>query len=214
MTLITGGFKRRAAVFLAAFALVMQLLAPAASYADERAVKLPGLKKMKSGDISSFANWSTLLKRFEAPLHSSAPVSSGVAAWREAIQHMKGLPPREQVKKVNDFLNKAPYMDDLERYGLNGYWQATPERFFNEGGDCKDYALAKYASLRALGFSPDQLRIAVVVDKAKNIPHAILIVNGTDVLDNQSQNIESAADMYRYQPIFLINSKRWWSTLG
>lgn len=204
-------------VFVIGFALMMQIMTPAIAYADSgnsSPLELPGSKESRSGDISSFSKWSALLKRFEAPLRSTAPASSGVAAWRTDIQRLKSLPPHEQVKKVNDLLNKAPYVDDLVHYGPDGYWEATPERFFREGGDCKDYALAKYASLRVLGFSPEQLHIAVVMDKIKNIPHAILIVNGAYVLDNQVRNIESVANVRRYQPIFWINGRRWWTSLG
>jgi len=171
----------------------------------------------RSDNISALSHWSALLRRFEAPLHSTTPISSGIAAWREKIQDLKKLSPHEQIESVNDFMNKVPYVDDQKRYGADGYWGATPERFFSGGGDCKDYALVKYASLRALGFSPEQLRITVVMDMTKNILHAILIVKESGdayVLDNQARNIESIADVHRYQPIFAVNSRSWWKYAG
>ena len=67
--------------------------------------------------------------------------------------------------------------------------------------------------MRALGYSADQLRIAIVQDKIKNIPHAILIVytdEGPFILDNQNKQVESAAAVTRYQPIFSLNSTSWW----
>jgi predicted transglutaminase-like cysteine proteinase len=92
------------------------------------------------------------------------------------------------------------------------YW-ATPIEFLTRGGDCEDYAIAKYASLRALGFSADQLRVAIVQDKIKNVPHAILIIYsdaGNFVLDNQNKQVEPIEAVNRYQPIFSINSTSWW----
>jgi predicted transglutaminase-like cysteine proteinase len=173
--------------------------------------------EIRSDDISLLSHWSALLKRFDAPLHSTAPVSARIAAWRAEIQGLKGLSPHEQVERINDFMNKVPYVDDQQRYGPAGYWDATPERFFSDGGDCKDYALVKYTSLRALGFSPEQLRIAVVMDTTRNILHAILIVKESNisyVLDNQARNIEPLADVHRYQPIFAVNSTSWWKYSG
>ena len=175
--------------------------------------ELFGTQETRSDDVSAFKKWMVMIDRFEAPLHSTTPVSSEVAAWREEIQSLKGLPAHEQVERVNNFLNKVVYVDDRSQYGENGYWAATPERFFSGGGDCKDYAIAKYASLRALGFSTDQLRVAVVQDKIKDIAHAILIIyssEGNFVLDNQNKRVEPITAVNRYQPIFSINSTSWW----
>ena len=192
----------------------MQVTAPGPAHAAALApADLLGKHEIRSDDVSSLSHWSALLKRFEAPMHATTPVSPGIAAWRAEIQHLKGLPPHEQLRRVNDFMNKAPYVDDQTRYGPDGYWNATPERFFSSGGDCKDYALLKYVSLRALGFSPDQLRIAVVMDITKNVLHAILIVKGPKdayVLDNQARNIEPVSHVDHYQPIFSVNGISWW----
>ncbi len=175
--------------------------------------ELFGTNEAPSNDITAFGKWLVMHDRFEAPLHSTGPASSGIAAWRSEIKSLKGLAPHVQVKKVNDFLNKVAYVDDLSHYGLNGYWAATPERFFSSGGDCKDYAIAKYVSLRALGFSADQLRVAIVQDKIKNVVHAILIIysdEGNFVLDNQDKQVKPITAVNRYQPLFSINSTRWW----
>ncbi len=129
------------------------------------------------------------------------------------IASLKGLPRNEQIEQVNDFLNQVDYVDDRSAYGENGYWGASPDRFFSGGGDCKDYAIAKYASLRALGFTDMDLRIAVVQDKVKDIAHAILIFYSGDegyVLDNQNKKIEPIEAVNRYQPYFSINETSWW----
>lgn len=115
----------------------MQIAVPVIAYADGpspghahhddyASLDVLGRHEGRSGDISSLSHWSALLKRFEAPLHSTAPVSSGIAAWRAEIQSLKGLSPHEQIERVNDFMNKVPYIDDYKRYGQTGYWAATP----------------------------------------------------------------------------------------
>jgi predicted transglutaminase-like cysteine proteinase len=202
--------------FAVGITFVIQTTAPTIAHADDHGASYPellGVHEVRSDDLSSFGKWSVLFKRFEEPLRSINPASAGIAEWRAEIQSLRGLPRHEQVERINDFLNKIIYVDDRKQYGENGYWGATPERFLSGGGDCKDYALMKYASLQALGFSPDQMRVAVVRDKIENIPHAILIVNedsNSYILDNQNKNIEFISDVHRYQPIFSINSRSWW----
>jgi len=199
--------KGRLWVFVIGFALSMQVMAPAIGHAEQG-------QPDKEIDNPDLGHWGVLLSRFENPLYSSGPVSTGVAAWKAALKHLKGLPAHQQIKAVNDLLNAVPYVDDQIRFGYAGYWAATPERFFSEGGDCKDYALAKYASLRALGFPPEKLRITFVFDKVHNVPHAILIVNNTYVLDNQSRDLETITHINRYQPLFSFNSDGWRKEVG
>src|SRR5262245_47893365 len=104
--------KERLKAFVIGLALLMQVMAPAIGYAAE-----------KQGS-PSLGPWAALFRHFEDPLHTSAPVSVGVTAWKAALQHLKKLPADEQMKKVNDLLNAVPYVDDLARYGSNGYWDA------------------------------------------------------------------------------------------
>lgn len=175
--------------------------------------ELFGTHETRSNDIAPFKKWSALINLFEGKLNSSAPDSEGVMQWRAEISRLKGLSRRKQIEGVNNFLNQIPYVDDRQEYGEAGYWHATPERFLDSGGDCKDYALAKYASLHALGFPVDELRVAIVQDKIKNLAHAILIVysdDGSFVLDNQDKRVENIDTVNRYQPIFSINSTSWW----
>ena len=116
------------------------------------------------------------------------------------------------VERVNDMANKVRYVSDSKNWGKSDYW-ATPVEFFTRGGDCEDFAITKYTSLRALGVPDDRMRIAIVKDTQKNIPHAILIVygdNNTYVLDNQIKTVRSTESIAHYKPIFSINRSAWW----
>ncbi|MBI3440994.1 MAG: transglutaminase-like cysteine peptidase [Proteobacteria bacterium] len=190
-------------------------LAAASSSSVFRDIKYPALfgsREIKSDDISPFKKWTSVMKRFEEQMKTVSATSPRVMMWKAEIQRLKYKSPREQVEGVNAFLNRVPYIEDLENYGVTDYW-ATPIEFLTRGGDCEDFAIAKYASLRALGFSDQQLRIAIVQDQVKNIPHAILVVysdNGNFVLDNQNKRVELITRVTRYKPIFSINSTSWW----
>ena len=186
----------------------------AAATSASSAIRYPelfGTQETKSNDISAFKKWTDVMQRFEDQLRTRA-LSPRVMAWKATLQALKGKSPREQIKGVNDFFNQVTYIEDIDNYGKTDYW-ATPIEFLSRGGDCEDFAIAKYASLRALGFSTDQLRIAIVQDQIRNIPHALLIVYsdaGNFVLDNQDKKVENIASVDRYKPIFSINSASWW----
>jgi predicted transglutaminase-like cysteine proteinase len=187
---------------------------PAASQPAQKKLdrpKLFGSMEIRSNDISSFTKWTTVMARFEQQMKSSGG-DAQMQAWKAQLQSLSGASARDKVAAVNSYINQISYIEDSKNYGQSDYW-ATPVEFFRKGGDCEDFAIAKYASLRALGFSTEQLRIAIVQDKIKNIAHAILIVyteDGTYILDNQDKRLRHAAEVTRYQPVFSINSTNWW----
>lgn len=174
--------------------------------------ELFGTREIRSDDISAFRKWTEMIERFEDQMKTQAVSSPRVMMWKAQIQELRDKSRQEQIEGINDFLNKVTYIEDIDNYNKSDYW-ATPGEFLSRGGDCEDFAIAKYASLRALGFSTDQLRIAIVQDTFKNVAHAILIVysdSGDFVLDNQDRRVETVASVKRYQPIFSINSTSWW----
>ncbi len=187
---------------------------PALSQPVQKAIdkpKLFGSSEIRSKDISSFTKWTTVMARFEQQM-KTAGGDTQMVAWKSHLQSLSNASAREKVAAVNNYINQISYIEDIKNYGKSDHW-ATPVEFFRKGGDCEDFAIAKYASLRALGFSTDQLRIAIVQDKIKNIAHAILIVyseEGTYVLDNQDKRLRYAAEVNRYQPVFSINATNWW----
>jgi len=131
---------------------------------------------------------------------------------RQKLTGLQGLPLDQMASKVNTMMNAKRYITDNRNYGKNDYW-ATPVEFMQRGGDCEDFAIAKYTALRALGVPENRLRIAIVQDLQKNIPHAILIVytdGGPMILDNQIKTAISATRVSHYKPIFSINQDAWW----
>jgi predicted transglutaminase-like cysteine proteinase len=109
-------------------------------------------------------------------------------------------------------MNRARYTLDINNYGESDYW-ATPVQFFKMDGDCEDYAISKYLSLRALGFEAEQLRVVILDDLNLRVAHAILVVtyNGTQyVLDNQIAQAVPASVIHHYKPIYSLNESNWW----
>jgi predicted transglutaminase-like cysteine proteinase len=125
---------------------------------------------------------------------------------------LDGQTPRAQIEAVNAVMNRARYITDQVNWGMSDYW-ATPAEFFWKDGDCEDFAIAKFMSLRALGFPNDTLRIVVVQDLNLKTPHAVLAVHleqGWLLLDNQVSQVVELRRVHHYQPIFSLNETSWW----
>ena len=173
--------------------------------------KLFGSVEKESTSLKAFTKWTEMFTRFDAALNNPYGQQS-MNKFRAQLEELKGLPLNKMAARVNDMVNKVRYVTDSRNYGKTDYW-ATPVEFFEKGGDCEDYAITKYTALRALGVPENRLRIAIVQDLQKNIPHAILIVytdNGAVVLDNQIKTVTNADRINHYKPIFSINRTAWW----
>ncbi|GJL85806.1 MAG: hypothetical protein DHS20C02_15810 [Micavibrio sp.] len=170
-----------------------------------------GSTEKRSHNLKAFTKWTTMFSRFERSINS--PTSDKLMReWKQNLSGFQNLSLRDMADEVNDLMNSKKYRSDSKNYGKSDYW-ATPAEFYNRGGDCEDYAIAKYAALRALGVPDERLRVAIIHDKIKNIPHAVLIVytdQGAYILDNQVKEMRNVRNVSRYRPIFSINRTAWW----
>lgn len=113
-------------------------------------------------------------------------------------------PEYKAISNINREVNSFPYVSDNVNYGTKEYL-ATPELFYENGGDCEDYSIAKYYELRRKGFLPEQLWIVMGIED--NEGHAVLLVNTEDetfVLDNKKNRVYPIR-FSRLKPIYKIN---------
>ncbi len=70
--------------------------------------------------------------------------------WRNLMRSLETSQSANQVEDVNAFINShVTFTEDSVGWGQSDYW-ATPLETLGRGiGDCEDYAIAKYFSLRA-----------------------------------------------------------------
>ena len=190
-------------------------LASTANVAFSPVSQYPGLfggaEEKRSYNLSPFTKWTSMFDRFDAAMRS-ADGKDSMERMKKDIKALAGLPIEVMAERVNSMMNDIRYIEDSANWGKSDYW-ATPVEFMKRGGDCEDFAIAKYTALRALGVPEDRLRVAIVHDKKKDIPHAVLIVytgTGALLLDNQNESVQNAATYTRYRPIFSINRQAWW----
>ena len=95
--------------------------------------------------------------------------------WLSFLKTLEGKPPLIQLNEINNRINQAKYITDSANWGQSDYW-ATPAEFMARFGDCEDYAILKYLSLRRLGWKESALRVVAVEDLNLKVGHAVLIV--------------------------------------
>lgn len=173
--------------------------------------KLFGSTEKRSSSLKAFTKWTGMFQRFDAALNNTRG-QRVMDEFKSDLESLKGLPLNKMAARVNELMNQKKYILDSRNYGQNDYW-ATPIEFFSKGGDCEDFAIAKYTALRVLGVPEERLRILILQDQQKNIPHAVLVVytdTGPMVLDNQIKTMTHADRIKHYKPIFSINRHAWW----
>lgn len=105
---------------------------------------------------------------------------------------------------VHRAVNRLPYRTDADRYGRAEWWAEIDAA----GGDCEDFALAKRARLRALGWPAERLNLATCWLPSGEY-HAVLLASDADGQDWVLCNTRPAPERWQsYQC-------RWWSrTVG
>lgn len=138
--------------------------------------------------------------------------------WQQLLnsQVAKNLPEADKLKKVNDFFNqRIDFVDDIVLWGVEDYW-ATPIELLAKGaGDCEDYAIAKYFTLKALGVPEEKMRITYVKAVELNLAHMVLTYFETSrsiplVLDNLIPQIKPASDRNDLLPVYSFNGSGLW----
>lgn len=170
-----------------------------------------GADEKRSDNLNAFTKWLSMFDRFEEELNGSK-ARHVIKAMKIELSEYRSTSIFRMAKDVDKMMNKKDYIIDQKNWGKSDYWE-TPVEFMKYGGDCEDFAIAKYVALRALGVPESRMRLAIVQDLKKNMPHAILIVyteKGPFVLDNQSEIMRSAQAIKHYKPIYSINRQAWW----
>jgi predicted transglutaminase-like cysteine proteinase len=145
------------------------------------------------------------------PIAKTKGAACRVADWTRTIDKLRSRSAIRQLKAVNREVNALTYVADTDNWAEADYW-ATPREMLARGGDCEDFATAKYFALRRLGFAAADLRIAVVWDAVDREQHAVLLARAggrTLVLDNKRSGLTplvAVAD--RYQLLYALDDGR------
>ena len=140
-------------------------------------------------------------------------------AWQATLKTLDTKSVPEQLTGINRFFNQTiRWQSDEEIYGETDFW-ATPAETLGLGrGDCEDFTIAKYVSLRQLGVPADQLRLTYVklqITGERSQAHMVLAWYATPgstplILDNANAQILPASQRPDLRPVFSFTSDALW----
>lgn len=139
-------------------------------------------------------------------------------SWQQMLQQAEGRPTSEQLQLVNRFFNlHVEWQDDWQIWQQEDYWASPMETLGMAAGDCEDYSIAKYMSLRLLGVPNDQLRMIYVNAQldGQSVAHMVLGFYEHPraiplILDNIDPRVVAANQRPDLQPVFSFNDQGLW----
>ncbi len=144
--------------------------------------------------------------------------------WRQLIDDSRALGTQDKLRRINEFFNrKIQFVDDIQVWGQADYWATPIETLAKGKGDCEDFTIAKYFTLRDAGMSNEQLRLIYVKARiggpASNVTQAHMVLAYYPepdaeplILDNLITDIRPASRRPDLQPIFSFNSQGIWAS--
>ncbi|MBO9482811.1 MULTISPECIES: transglutaminase-like cysteine peptidase [Gammaproteobacteria] len=154
-------------------------------------------------------------------LVDSARELYGIAAaerlthWQNLMTYSRKLPEPRKLVEVNDFFNRMRFVHDIDHWGEEDFWATPVELLASGAGDCEDFSIAKYFTLRELGVADEKLRITYV--KAVELDQAHMVLSyfagpGEEplILDNLVSEIRPASHRTDLVPVYNFNGDGLW----
>jgi predicted transglutaminase-like cysteine proteinase len=168
-----------------------------------------------AGVTISQANWDfgLILQKAEQRYGNLGLAKGRIEAWDELINSNLGKSESELLQTTNRFFNRQlRFVDDSQNWRQNDYWASPIEALVKGAGDCEDYAIAKYFTLRRLGVPSEKLRITYVKALRYNQAHMVLTYYATPsamplVLDNLISEIRPASQRKDLLPVYAFNAE-------
>lgn len=164
---------------------------------------------------SALANWefALIIEKAQSRYGNLGAAKQRIQAWDELIQSSTGLAENQQLAEVNRFFNRQlRFTDDIRLWRANDYWATPIEALVKGAGDCEDYSIAKYFTLRRLGIPSEKLRITYVKALRQNQAHMVLTYYSSPaaeplVLDNLIGEIRPASQRKDLLPVYAFNAE-------
>lgn len=135
--------------------------------------------------------------------------------WQKLIKDLRNDSEQSKLKKVNDFFNKVRFLDDIKHWKKKDYWATPVEFLVTNGGDCEDFTIAKYYTLKALGVNMSKMSIAYVKALDYNQAHMVLTYYSSPraepvILDNLIPQIKRASKRKDLLHVYSFNGDNLW----
>lgn len=176
--------------------------------------------------IQHAASFNFDLLQQNAARRFGPPAATAMRDWQAALNDSKSSGEMEKLRFINAYINgRITFLDDQTVWGVNDYWATPLESLSIAKGDCEDYTIAKYFSLKYLGIPVSKLRLtyarARIGGPASTITQAHMVLayySSPDaeplILDNLISEIRPASRRADLAPVFSFNSEGLWMTGG
>ncbi len=155
-------------------------------------------------------------------LQAAAALGDGAMAQARTLQslveQLRRVDEGQRMALVNDHFNRRLlYRQDIDLWGQVDYWASPLETLSRGGGDCEDFAIAKYFTLVASGVPHARLRLVYVriqMGSAQQ-PHMVLAYYPRPdaepwVLDSLVPDLRVASARPDLSPVFSFNAEAIW----
>ena len=120
--------------------------------------------------------------------------------------------------RVNDFFNQVPWVDDREAWGRRDYWATPYEMLGANKGDCEDFSIAKYFSLKQLHVPGEKLLVTYVRAPRLGQTHMVLAYYPSPnadpyILDNITNEIRRGSERTDLIPVYSFNAEGLWKSI-
>lgn len=158
-----------------------------------------------------------LLTRVESKYGSRA--RDRVADWKKLmvrnIDAARVVAEKKKLKSSNDFFNRIRWVSDQKHWGREDYWATPIEMLGTNGGDCEDYSIAKYFTLKDTQVQTSKLRITYVKAIEYNQAHMVLAYYERPdseplIMDNINLRILPASRRNDLLPVYSFNGENLW----
>ena len=138
-----------------------------------------------------------------------------IATWGKLISHYKNADSLQKLRVVNSFFNKMKFVNDRDLWGKEDYWATPLQMLASNGGDCEDYSIAKYFTLRKMGIPAERMRLTYVKAIKLNQAHMVLAYYSTPnavplILDNLVNEIQIASNRKDLLRVYSFNGTDLW----
>lgn len=135
--------------------------------------------------------------------------------WEKIANLKTPLDTTKKLNLVNRFFNQAKFVDDIDHWGKKDYWATPVELLATNAGDCEDYSIAKYFTLREMGIPDEKMKITYVKAVKLNQAHMVLAYYpepGSEpyILDNLVKEIKPASKRPDLVPVYSFNGEGLW----
>ena len=138
-----------------------------------------------------------------------------IRQWSRLINTAQHVSERKKLDLVNRFFNKVRFISDRKHWSREDYWATPIEFLITNGGDCEDFSIAKYFTLRAVGVDASKLRMIYVKATNPNQAHMILAYYSAPgkvplILDNLVKEILPGTKRRDLVPVYSFNGDYLW----